>query len=259
MFDSASDMALGEIPLTKDRYGKIGLVSNRSLIENQLHAVGNLTTEQRRILTPATARFEQLQSRTGGFILEAASASDKTRSASKRSLFVAGELVPGGMNRTVLIDFAEQSGLSEGEMYMRMGTETTIRHPLQKTVLDPRTRLAGGKPMMSTRFYEELMGGGGELVLEGKELRDFLETTGGFIGTSGADRVSIRNTAGLQRLSLQVEHIDPETGKVFLAGTTDTIFGGAAPANKLYSTLGKGMARKYNQGMGQEFLGRRVL
>ena len=81
-------------------------------------------------------------------------------------------------------------------------------------MLDPGARLASGKPIMSTEFYERLKTEG-SISLEGKELREFLGRTGGIIGTSGTDYVAVKDYAGLQRLILKVESFDPETGQDF--------------------------------------------
>ena len=97
----------------------------------QRHAIGGdlgLTAAQRAILTPPTARFGQLYNRTGGVFIESAKGSSATRVASIGSLFVAGDLVRGGINRTALIDFAEQSGLSEGELYMARRGSLFVNH-----------------------------------------------------------------------------------------------------------------------------------
>jgi hypothetical protein len=174
--------------------------------------------------------------------------------ASSESLEIAGDLVRGGINRTALIDFVEKSGLSEGELYMARRGEV-VRQPLQKTILDPSARLQSGKPIMSTEFYERLRKEGG-ITLEGDELRTFLGRTGGIIGTSGTDYVAIKDYAGLQRLHLEVESFDPKTGKTFMAGYTDIKYGRNAPVNKVYSTLGKGIARNFNERMRAEYLGR---
>jgi hypothetical protein len=251
LFESSGDAEIKNL-VGGGRYGQIGITSGNSIISNQRMAVeGGISNLERRVLTPVEARIEQMYDRGG--------MSYVTQGKVQDALEIAGDIANGGVNKAVLLDFGSVSGndkagrrtgLSPGEFYM--GGQQRVREMIQPTVLDPHAMTAGGKPMMSTDLYNELINrfnkGKGRYELQGrKQIDAFFRKFGSVLGSSGVGQVSIKRTGGMQRLVLGLESVSDAGGqvKVHFGGFTETAYGGAGEGTlrhgKAYSTAAKGM------------------
>ena len=269
VFESAGDAEISLMP-GGGSFARLGIVDSNTVISNQRMAIeGEMSPLQRRVLTPLVSRYEQLYDRTGTSFV--------TRKGVNQSLEIGGDLVQGGMNRAVLLDFgsvdplgakisgAARTGLSEGELYM--GGQMRVRQAIQPTVLDPHTLTQQGKPTMSTALYNKLIKeynatGGGITVTGEKNIRRFFKEYGSLLGTSGASDVGIKRTSGMHELFIQFESTSDAAGqaKVHFAGHTDTLYGGRTPGalrhGKVYSSFGKGMTRFIDASGVDEYLSR---
>ena len=264
-FESGASAEVRELP-GGGRYSQIGLATNSTVISNQRIGVsGNISDIERRVLTPVVAREGQLYDRTG--------VSFVTRKARANAFTTAGEAlevrgVMGAIGKNVLLDFgsasidlqtgkatrgisaAQRTGLSEGQLYMS-GTRY-VRQTIQPAVIDPNAMTAAGKPMMSRKLLNALIGEGtfegteqaGRIHIKGREnIARFFNEYGTVLGTSGAGDVRVKPTPFMEELMLEAIDYSPGQSKIHMGGTTVTAYGGESgmATGKVFGIAGKGM------------------
>lgn len=255
--ESAGAAEVRDIAFGSGRYGQIGLATNATVISNQRIGVSpGITDIERRILTPLTARIEQLYDRGGltSFVTRQSQGTVKnvnTAFAMASEALEVGGIAQGTISKTVFFDVTKgagaRTGLSEGELYM--GGSRFVKEAIQPTVLDPFAMTEANKPTMSRKLYNKIIESGDQgLRISGrKNIQKFFHEYGTVLGTSGTADVRVKPTPDMEELFLRVSDTSAEGGqpKVYLGGYTVTRYAeDSLGTGKVYSVAGKGMTRK---------------